>query len=151
MTFYSRYAQICEKHGIEPCSQRAADMFHVTRATISSWGKKNSAPKGETVATIADALGVSSDYLLGRTDDPTDYSDPDLIAEVAGPVLDHFDGNVKKAVAFRKAVDTDVQNEQMPEILRMYNQLDDVDQAKVEGIIQGLLLNDKYKRGQNLA
>lgn len=126
-------------------------MFHVTRAAISSWGKKNSAPKGETVAIIADALGVSADYLLGRTDDPTDYSNPDLIAEVAGPVLDYFDGNVKKAVAFREAVDTDVQNEQIPKILRMYSQLDDVDQAKVEGVIQGLLLNDKYKKGQNLA
>ena len=30
-------------------------------------------PKGETVAIMADALHVSADYLLCRTNDPTDY------------------------------------------------------------------------------
>lgn len=137
---------------MEPCSQKAADAFGVTRATISVWNKKDTAPKGETVKVIADTLGVSCDYLLGRTDDPTDYSNPDLIAEVSGPVLDHFDGDVKKAVDFRAAVDADVkkEKEQIPEIIKMFNQLDSSDKLKVEGIIQGLLLQDKYQAKQKL-
>ena len=71
MNFYDRYTAICTEKGIEPCSQKAAEAFGVTRATISVWNKKNTAPKGETVKVIADALGVSCDYLLGRTEDPT--------------------------------------------------------------------------------
>ncbi len=154
MDFYTRYAQICSERGIDPCSQKAAELFGVTRATISTWNKKGSAPKGETVKMIADALEVSADYLLGRTDDPTDYTNGDLIASVAGPVLDHFDGDVKKALAFKAAVDADAlaEKNQTPKIIKLYNMLDDEDRIKVEGVIQGLLLADKYKnQQQNLA
>lgn len=153
MDFYTRYAQICSERGIDPCSQKAAELFSVTRATISTWNKKGTVPKGDTVKLIADALEVSADYLLGRTDDPTDYSDGDLIASVAGPVLDHFDGDVKKALAFKAAVDADAlaERNQTP-ITKLYNMLDDEDKIKVEGVIQGLLLADKYKnQQQNLA
>lgn len=142
MNFYDRYTAICTEKGIEPCSQKAAEAFGVTRATISVWNKKNTAPKGETVKVIADALGVSCDYLLGRTEDPTDYSNPELAAEMSGPVLDYFDGDVKKDVQKEKS--------QIPEILKMYNQLDSSDRIKVEGIIQGLLLQDKYQTKQKL-
>ncbi len=133
MTFFDRYSQICEAQGLEPCSQKAAEMFHVTRATISSWGKNNTTPKGETVALIADALGVSTDYLLGRTDDPADPTKPKL------------------DIAFTVDTSGSMMNppqQEEPEILKLYNQLDIADQLKVEGIIQGLLLNDKYKKGQ---
>ncbi len=127
MTFFERYSQICEAKGIEPCSQRAAGMFNVTRATISSWGKNNTTPKGETVALIADALEVSTDYLLGRTDISTDYTKAKDPGFMNPPVSEQ---------------------PKLPEIMQLYNQLDCADQLKVEGIIQGLLLNDKYKKGQ---
>lgn len=81
MRFYDQYERICNKKGIEPCSQSAAEMFNVTRATISQWNSRNKAPKGETVRIIADALEVSTDYLLGRTNDPTDYSNKNFITE----------------------------------------------------------------------
>lgn len=68
MNFYKRYAEICAKNGIDPCSKKAAELFKVTKATISSWNKNNSTPKGETVALIAKELNVSSDYLLDLTD-----------------------------------------------------------------------------------
>ena len=142
MNFYDRYTAICTEKCIEPCSQKAAEAFGVTRATISVWNKKNTAPKGETVKVIADVLGVSCDYLLGRTEDPTDYSNPELTAEMSGPVLDYFDGDVKKDVQKEKS--------QIPDILKMYKQLDSSDRIKVEGIIQGLLLQDKYQTKQQL-
>lgn len=148
MNFYTRFTNLCTDRGLDPCSQKAADLFNVTRSTISTWSKKDSAPRGDTVKCIADALGVSSDYLLGRTDDQTDYSNPDLLAEISGPVLEHLNGDVKKAIAFQAAVDADARREireQRPVILRLYEQLDDIDRIKVEGIIQGLLLQDKYQ------
>lgn len=146
MTFYERYARICAERGIDPCSQQAADMLDTTRATISIWGTKKTTPKGETVARIADVLHVSADYLLGRTDDPTDYADPDLTAEQAGPVLDAFGGDVKQAVAFHAAVDADARKErdEMPQILQLYYELDTTDQVKASAYIEGLLAADKY-------
>lgn len=81
MTFYDRYATICNSRGIEPCSQKAADLFGTTRATISTWNTKGTTPKGDTVALIANTLGVSSDYLLGRTDDPSDRATPCMDSE----------------------------------------------------------------------
>ena len=72
MQFYDRYSKLCVDRGIEPCSQAAADMFGISKSTISSWKTKNTFPKGDTVAAIADALGVSADYLLGRTDSVSD-------------------------------------------------------------------------------
>lgn len=130
MTFFARYSRICEQRGIKPCSQKAADMLGVTKTTISVWNRTNSAPKGETVAKVANALSVSTDYLLGRTDDPTDYT----VAKQKSVPLSQDSGNA--------------QNQAM---IQMYNKLDEIDQAKVDGIVQGLLLNDKYKINQSLA
>ena len=120
MTFYERYTYVCKKRGIDPCSQSTADMFGATRSAISAWGTKGVAPKGATVAKIADALNTSTDYLLGRTDDMTDFT-------------------------------RTTQNTQIPEFIKNYSCLDEVDQAKVDGIMQGLLLSDKYKKSQSLA
>ena len=156
MNFFDRYSQVCKEKNIDPCSQAAADMFGISRSTISSWNTKNTFPKGETVAAIADALGVSADYLLCRTDDPTDYATGDLIASVAGPVLDEFDGDVEKAVNFHRAVAEDAAREYAanrgrttPAIIRLYEQLDEIDRGKAEAFIQGLLAADKYTATAN--
>lgn len=155
MNFFDRYSQVCKKKNIDPCSQTAADMFGISRSTISSWNTKNTFPKGETVAAIADALGVSADYLLCRTDDPTDYANGDLIASVAGPVLDEFDGDVEKAVNFQRAVAEDAAREYAnrgrtsPTIIRLYEQLDEIDRGKAEAFVQGLLAADKYTATAN--
>lgn len=87
MNFFDRYLQLCEANNLLPRSEKAAKMFGVTRATITSWDKNQSIPKGDTLVRIADAFGVSVDYLLGRTDDPVDYSNPDLQAELAGAAV----------------------------------------------------------------
>lgn len=144
MTFYERYEKVCLEHDLDPCSQKAADLIGTTRSTISAWGTKKTTPKGEFVAAIADALGVSADYLLGRTDDMTDYANPELVASMAGPVLDEMNGDVKKAVEFHNAVDNDVKNEQKPHILQQYEKLDEIDQIKADAFIEGLLAADKY-------
>lgn len=45
--------------------------------------EKTHSPNGETVAAIADALGVSADYLLGRTDNPIDHVNSAPVVEDA--------------------------------------------------------------------
>ena len=123
MSFFDRYSAICKERGLDPCSQRAAELFGTNRATISIWGTKGTTPKGDTVATIASALNVSADYLLGRTDDPTDWSN----------------SKNRKGSVSSTAKDT-VENK----ISTLFSQLDDIDQQKAMAYIEGLLSADKY-------
>lgn len=69
MGFWERYVAACNRKGIRPQTQRNADAFGVTRASITSWKSKNIVPNGSVIAKIADYLGVTTDYLLGRSDD----------------------------------------------------------------------------------
>lgn len=117
MNFFKRYKKICEAKGIDPCSQKAADLLGSTRATISLWHSKNTVPKGDTVRLIADVYGTSTDFLLGRTDDPTDWS--------------HVDPYDMKTT--------------YPRVAKTFLQLDDEDRTKVESFVHGLLLSEKYR------
>lgn len=124
MSFYERYARICAQRGIDPCGQKTADLFSTTRATISTWGKKGTTPNGAMVAVIADALHVSADYLLGRTDDPTDVGAKAHPHSAATPSMP-------------------VPNDPLFDVIQ---KLDDVDRIRVEAYMDGLLANDKYKK-----
>lgn len=144
MTFFERYEKLCIAQGYKPASQQAADAIGTNRGTISAWKTSGSPPKTEYLVAIADVYKVSVDYLLCRTDDPTDYSNPDLIASLAGPQLDEFDGDVKKAVALQKAIAQDREREATPMGVALYYQLDGIDKGKAEAFMQGLLAQDKY-------
>lgn len=130
MSFYDRYAAIAEKRGLEPCSQKAASLFGSTKATISKWNTKDITPLGNTVAAIADALEVSTDYLLGRTDDPTDFAKGKKKPADPAP---------QKTVAFPKAGNDT--------LIQLISRLDPTDRLKAEGVIQGMLMQDKYLPG----
>ncbi len=147
MTFFERYEQLCAANGYKPISKQAAQVLGTSRGTISAWKTSGKPPKTEFLVAIADAYGVSTDYLLGRTDDPTDYSNPELVATLAGKQLEEVDGDVKKALAFQRAVDEDVQKEKRATREKgeaLYSQLDSLDKGKAEGFMQGLLSQDKY-------
>ena len=123
MTFYERYEKVCIQHGVDPCSQKAADLIHTTRGNISMWKKNNTTPKGEMLCAIADAYHVSTDYLVGRTDDQTDYTNPKAKTTTAPLTADTDDAVIAK-----------------------YKQLDDTDKMKAEAYIDGILSADKYRR-----
>lgn len=73
MSFYERYVRLCEAKGIGPTSQALADQIGIVKSAVSKWAA-GVTPKVQTVVAIADIFGVSTDYLLERTDDPTDFS-----------------------------------------------------------------------------
>ena len=125
MTFYERYAEIAKKHGINPCSQKAEELLGINKATISKWKKNNITPKGESVAVIADTFGISTDYLLGRTDDPTDFTKKKKLT--------------KKAIPLRRS-----RNNESESIFILYNKLDRTDKLRIEGVVRGMLMQDKY-------
>ncbi len=74
MRFFDRYAQLCHEFGIDPCGQKAETLIGINKTTANKWNINGTTPKGDTVRLIADYFHVSTDYLLGRTEDRTDYS-----------------------------------------------------------------------------
>ena len=144
MSFWDRYEKLCTDAGYKPGSEQAASVLGTSRATISAWKKSGNPPTPDILARIADAYGVSTDFLLCRTDDPTDYTNPDLLAELAGAQMDELGGDAKKALALQRASAEDVRREATPKGVQLYLQLDDFDRGKAEGFMQGLLSQDKY-------
>ncbi|NOJ73154.1 helix-turn-helix transcriptional regulator [Paenibacillus alvei] len=51
--------------------EQLAVKVNITKAGISNYENGHSAPPHETLVALADFLGITTDYLLGRTDDPT--------------------------------------------------------------------------------
>lgn len=132
MTFFERYEQLCLKNGYKPASDQAAQVLGTNRGTISAWKTSGNPPRTEYLVAIADAYGVSTDYLLCRTDDPTDYSNPEL-------------AGAKKAAPQQKGTATEkTKSATQEQAQTMYEQLDEIDRAKVDGFIQGLLAQSKY-------
>lgn len=61
---------------------------------------------------IARALRVSPQWLIGKTDDPIDYNDGDLIASIPDAYMRACNGDVKKALAMMKAAGQDAAKDQ---------------------------------------
>lgn len=51
--------------------EQLGEKINVTKVSISGYENGNRTPDMETTQKIADFFGVSVDYLLGRTDDPS--------------------------------------------------------------------------------
>lgn len=119
MTFYDRYDELCRKRGIDPCSQKAAEALGTSRALISNW-KKGTKPNLQFVRAAADMLNTTTDYLLGRTDDPTNFTDRPEPEPQSTAVP--------------------------PEVAALIRRLDSADIEKVVCFMQGLLAGEKYQK-----
>lgn len=79
-----------------------AKQIHVSQATVTSWETGRADPSSSALNALADFFGVSSDYLLGRTDQPT--SDNELTKN-------------QKLIAY--SIDPDVSDEERKDIIEM--------------------------------
>lgn len=77
MGFWEIYEKLCFNHGKKPSP--VGKELGISMGSIAQW-KNGSTPSGETLVKIADYFGVSTDYLLGRTEEPTN-------------ILGHINGN----------------------------------------------------------
>ncbi len=59
-----------------------------SRQALSRWENGHQLPNSDTIAKLADTLGVSTDYLMGRTDDPAPAQD--IKKEPADPKTDRL-------------------------------------------------------------
>lgn len=57
-----------------------AKKINVSSQVISNWEREYTHPTHEDVTSLSDVLGVSSDYLLGRSESPNSTQDDELDA-----------------------------------------------------------------------
>lgn len=66
-TILDRTKKLAKEKGLS--LSELEEKIGIAKTSIYSW--KSNIPKGETIQKTADVLDTSTDYLLGRTDDPT--------------------------------------------------------------------------------
>lgn len=68
MIFYDRLSELCEKYGTT-VSRFSIHVLGCSNGTASGW-KKGASPNSAIVAATARHFNVSTDFLLGLSDDP---------------------------------------------------------------------------------
>lgn len=115
---FERIKELCKKHGISLNSLE--QRLGYSRNTIYSLKKQK--PSAKRLQEIADYFNVSTDYLLGRTDDP----------RIADGQKFYFEGK-------------EVNVEQLAETAMRFNgkPLTDKDKRAIQRIIEGFLLSQE--------
>ena len=82
----------------------------VSRSTVAMWEVEANDIPTPTLERLAGLLHTSPAYLLGWTDDPTDYDSDDL-ADVSPEIIKRAKGNPREARRLQKAMDDSAQEE----------------------------------------
>ena len=75
MMFWNRFEGLCKENKCKPNNVMQA--LGLSAATATKW-KNGSIPNGDALQKVADYFNVSTDYLLGRTDNPS-FDPPTLV------------------------------------------------------------------------
>ncbi len=67
MNFWETYEKLCSAVGKKP--NQVGRELGTSSASVTQW-KNGSVPSGEKLVQIADYFNVTTDYLLGRTNEP---------------------------------------------------------------------------------
>ena len=51
--------------------QELGDLLHIRKQTVYKWEKGINTPDGETLLRLANAFDCTTDYLVGKTDNPS--------------------------------------------------------------------------------
>lgn len=92
MLFWDNFVSACKLRGMSPTS--ACKAIGLSNAVPTYW-KQGALPKADAIAAVADLLGVSADYLLGRsdrvsTDLPSEASDAPQVSAYEQRLLDAY-------------------------------------------------------------
>ena len=113
--FFNRFKELCDERGIS--AYRACTDIGLNRSAVAKW-KTGGKPNGSTAAKLAEYFGVTTDYLLGQSeertpgDKPRTVSDEDIKFALFGgdgEITDAMYDEVKKFAAFIKQREADKQ------------------------------------------
>lgn len=88
LVFRERLRSLRESKGLTQSA--LGEILNVSKQTISNYENGVSSPDQDSLSRLADYFNVSTDYLLGRTDDPRTLRDRLAEAAKADPELNDF-------------------------------------------------------------
>ena len=86
--FWERFYNLCLEKGTKP--NPVAKALGISSGIVTKWKTLGTLPNGDTLTKLADYLGCSVDYLLGRTEEkekPTASKDDELAELLKDPEL----------------------------------------------------------------
>lgn len=94
MDFANRFKILRKEKGYT--QQQIADLCFLDKSTVCRWEKGDNYPNQQTQSKLADLLGVSIDYLMGRTDMRMISFPSEAVIDmpIIGSVRGGMDGNV---------------------------------------------------------
>ncbi|WP_040740301.1 helix-turn-helix domain-containing protein [Paenibacillus lactis] len=132
-TFGQRLREIRNEHNLT--QKQFAKMFQLSESAIGMYERDEREPSFKLTNEIADQFNVSTDYLLGRTDNPrpTDYGDdidPKEIAE-----FEVFVNNPNHGIFFRDYLSAP--EERKKELLQFWRFIREAEKDRKPGDRQG--------------
>ena len=106
--FFTRFKQLCDQKNISV--YRACTDIGLNRSAVAKW-KSGGKPNGSTAAKLAAYFEVTTDYLLGQSDDRTPGETPRVVSDEEikfalfggdGEITDAMYDEVKQFAAFIK-------------------------------------------------
>ena len=106
--FFNRFKSLCDERNISV--YRACEAIGLNRSAVAKW-KNGGKPNGSTAALLAEYFGVTTDYLLGQTNEKTPAEDKRAVSDEDikfalfggdGEITDEMYEEVKKFAAFLK-------------------------------------------------
>lgn len=112
--------------------QEMADAIGVTRPAYTAYESGNRKPDYETLNKIVDILETNTDYLLGRTDDPSPHNslDPKELAE-----FEEFINNPYHNIFFKDFLEAP--EERKKELLQFWRFIKEAEKDRKPGDSQG--------------
>lgn len=76
LVFYDIFCELCKNNNLTPSG--AANKIGFNRASVTVWKNSGKPPKSDLLNKIADFFEVSTDYLLGNIEKPSNQDDREL-------------------------------------------------------------------------
>ena len=87
--FLERILALCKAQKIS--KNKLLTDLNLNKSAFVNWGNRGNIPSGDVIAKIADYFHVSTDYLLGRTDDPRPVGQEIRASPLRAALLGSFD------------------------------------------------------------
>ena len=85
--FWEKIVELCNSNGTSPTA--LCEKLGYSNATATKW-KKGAIPRSTTIQRIAAYFGVTSDYLLGKTEERKKPSPEPVLTEREKAILEIF-------------------------------------------------------------
>lgn len=118
-----RLKELRTKRGLT--QETLAEKLNTTKGTISNYENGHSSPDGTMLTMLADALNTTSDYLLGRTQDPAPIGiDSEMDAEMSEllETLRRKGAELEATAILRTA--SKMKKEQLRDILKVFEMIE---------------------------